>query len=559
MVSFLSRFYARLLVPLGVATAVFMFFPRARWAHPIGGLLALALAVYEFCVSGYRWSHFWNSKPLTWDNFRRFAFRDAVLALGPALLAILVYTIVHAPYPPGQDRLPRKARTWLNAHKPWAPIGVPLGLLVGTELLVAFCLAGLDRRGTVIRRGRVVYSQEDAGKIADRNRKLFEEKTGREDRGLSWGGIRLPTPAGRLSFFLFGAQESGKSALMALLMQDALAGIGKGGRKVRALFNDWKQDHISVLASMGVPFKILNCMDTRCVAWHLAKDLTDGTLCKAAAAILLPTPQNSNQQESFFTEAARNLMGAVMTAFADTRPGNWSFNDVVYALRRKECLTAVLDLTPEGRDFKELYFSKEKTALDVMATIANATNDLLEVAGAWENAREKISLMDWVRGEYMLVLGTSHTAKPLFKKLNSVIVHRLAQLLLEHLPQDGSEDTWIFLDELSQLGNLGEPLKSLAREGRSRNVALALGTQEKEGLDQEYGEKTASEIVGLCEKLAFLRLSSHKTAEMCSATIGDGEIVEDKSSTTRGPAGDSSTDSSEVTVRRVVLPSQQGW
>jgi hypothetical protein len=156
----------------------------------------------------------------------------------------------------------------------------------------------------------------------------------------------------------------------------------------------------------------------------------------------------------------------------------------------------------------------------------------------------------------VLVLGTSHTAKPLFKKLNSVIFHRLAQLILEHVPQDGSEDTWIFLDELSQLGNLGEPLKSLAREGRSRGVGLVVGTQDKEGLDQEYGEKTASEIVGLCSNLGFLRLSSHKTAEMCSATIGDSEIVEDKHSTTRGPAGDSSTEAPEVTVRRIVLPSQ---
>src|SRR5262249_41043116 len=148
------------------------------------------------------------------------------------------------------------------------------------------------------------------------------------------------------------------------------------------------------------------------------------------------------------------------------------------------------------------------------------------------NAREKISLMDWVRGEYVLVLGTSHTAKPLLKKLNSVIFQRLAQLLLEHLPQDGSEDTWIFLDELSQLGNLGDSLKSLAREGRSRGVALVLGTQDMEGLEQEYGDKTAGEIVGLCSNQAHLRLSSSKTAEKCSATIGDSEIEEVKDSTT---------------------------
>jgi hypothetical protein len=158
--------------------------------------------------------------------------------------------------------------------------------------------------------------------------------------------------------------------------------------------------------------------------------------------------------------------------------------------------------------------------------------------------------------EYVLVLGTSHTAKPLFKKLNCVIFQRVEQLLLEYLPQDCSEDTWIFLDELSQLGNLGDSLKSLAREGRVRGVALVLGTQEKEGLDQEYGEKTASEVVGLCSNLGFLRLSSPKTAEMCSATIGDSEIAEDKNSTTRGPSGDSSTESREITVRRVVLPSQ---
>src|SRR5262249_5781462 len=50
--------------------------------------------------------------------------------------------------------------------------------------------------------------------------------------------------------------------------------------------------------------------------------------------------------------------------------------------------------------------------------------------------------------------------------------------------------------------------------------------------------------------------SSSRTAEKCSATIGDCEIEERKGSTTRGPSGDSSTEGSEVAVRRLVLPSQ---
>jgi Na+/proline symporter len=128
MVAFVSLFYARLVVPLGVGAALSLFFLRTRWAHPAGALAGLAVGAYEFYVSGYRWSHFWNNALPTWANFRRFAFREVVLALGPALLAVLVYTIIHAPRPPGKDRLPAKARAWLNAHKPSAPIGVPLGL-----------------------------------------------------------------------------------------------------------------------------------------------------------------------------------------------------------------------------------------------------------------------------------------------------------------------------------------------------------------------------------------------------------------------------------------------
>src|SRR5262249_39293896 len=145
---------------------------------------------------------------------------------------------------------------------------------------------------------------------------------------------------------------------------------------------------------------------------------------------------------------------------------------------------------------------KEKTFQDIMATIATLINDLLEIAGAWESAREKVSLMDWVQGEYVLVLGTSHTSKPLFKKLNAVVFERLSQLLLQYLPKDGCEDTLICLDELSQMGNLGSALTSLAREGRSRGVWLALATQDREGLEAEYGEKRAGEIVGLCASQA---------------------------------------------------------
>jgi hypothetical protein len=395
-------------------------------------------------------------------------------------------------------------------------------------------------------RGRKEITLKEAARNAKKLRKA-------NDPGIFFGGVQLPSAWSVLHFLFIGAPGSGKTLCMKLLAQCVLRYVGRG-RGVRALWFDAKQDSLSELAGMGVPFKTLNMFDKRGVAWDMAKDITDETQAEAMAEILMP--KNERASQPYFDDAARSLLKGVLCNFIERKPGRWTFRDVIFTLRSRSRLVQVLRQTPEGRELLELYFSKD-TVLDVLSTVANKTDPYKAIAAAWARAEEKISLADWVEDEYVLVLGNSHVARPAMRAMNQVIFKRASQLLLEQ-PNNTHKRTWIFLDELRQAGKL-DGLESFAVEGRSKGCCLVLGCQDKEGLEAVYGEKEAGEILGVCAIKAFLRIESAKTARWASDTVGEEEKFEytDSVTTPHDPAADVSETKNEQLVKRdVILPSE---
>jgi hypothetical protein len=397
-------------------------------------------------------------------------------------------------------------------------------------------------------RGRKLITVKEAARKAARLRPA-------NDPGLLFGGVMIPHVSAVLHFLFIGAPGSGKTLCMKLLAQCVLGTVGRG-QAVRALWFDAKQDSLSELSGMGVPFKTLNMFDKRAVAWDMAQDITDETQAEAMAEILMP--RNERASQPFFDEAGAKLLKGVLCSFIEQNPGRWTFRDVIYTMRDMDRLIQVLSRTADGRELVKLYFARD-TALDVMSTVANKTDPFKAIAAAWSRAKEKISLSDWIDGEYVLVLGNSHVARPAMRAMNQVIFKRLSQLLLEQ-PNNTDKRTWIFLDELRQAGKL-DGLDAIAVEGRSRGCSLVLGTQDVEGLQAVYGKEVADEILGMCALKAFLRTGSAKTAKWASDTVGEQERFEyhtNRTATVEGAyiAQESETKTEQLVKREAILPSE---
>jgi hypothetical protein len=418
---------------------------------------------------------------------------------------------------------------------------------LGAATLAAWCVAALVRHhyeGTPsdFVRGAVVKSLVQM-------RKEAAKKLPPGDPGLPFGGVMLPSHRANAHFCFIGSPGSGKSVSIQRLMQQAFPAIG-AGKHHRAVVFDSKLDVLPQLEGLGLscPIRTLNPLDARGFAWAISRDIT--TRAHAAELVEVLFPANPKASQPFFDEAKKALCEAVVVSFLEHSPGAWTLRDVVSTLLSPERIEAVLGRTAEGRETFARYFANEKTANDVMSTIANGVNHYMIVASLWHHAEREgraLSLKEFVESESILVVGRSQVAGKALKHINQVIVQRLIQLILEkgnHAQVDSLADrTWFVLDEFKALGRL-RGIEDLLTMGRSAGACVVLGFQDWRGLCAVYEENEAHELVGLCAHKAFLRLDGKETARFASESIGNVEWYEEST----GPSGPSRSIQSRTRV-----------
>lgn len=385
------------------------------------------------------------------------------------------------------------------------------------------------------------------------------------DGCLQWGRLRLPERAASGHFAFVGATGSGKTILQRLLMQSVLPKVGAGLGQ-RALIYDAKQDLLSILAGMGLraPIHLLHPMDRRAVAWDMAGDVLGPNSALQVAAMLIP--KSNKDTNPFFANAARHLLFGVLSVFVRRRPGDWSFRQLLLAVREPALLEQILEQDVTTRHLLR-YFDHEGTFQNIVSTILTCTAPYETIAAAWDGAKTKLSLRQWLNGESVLVLGNDESNRVAVDTLNRMVFQRIAELLLAEPEVDSRHmgRTWFFLDEVREMGRL-EGLSRLLTKGRSKGAAVVLGLQDISGLRDVYGREVAEEILGQCNSKAILRLNSPETAAWASRLFGSREILESATTESRGSssrragmAGDSHRGeaiSNSISKREVVLDSE---
>jgi len=347
---------------------------------------------------------------------------------------------------------------------------------------------------------------------------------------ITWGGLPLPERYSSGHFLLLGSTQSGKTVSLRLLMQSILPYI-RSGSDWRALVYDPKNEFRSILSGMPIacPLVSMNPFDTRGVAWDIAKDIAEPNIAEAVARILIER-QGSSEDATFWTHAAQNLTGAVMTALVLQAPRCWTLRDVVLTLSRIDRMRRLLRSTSQTKldydnhfEAHEQHSEGDRTVEGIKHTIAANMARLKPIAGAWADASTMISLAGWSRESYILHLGRD-ADYPALDAVNRVLFHRLSQLLVKG-EQLSRRRCWVFIDEAQFAGNL-EGLPDLLTTGSSFGVRVCLATQDIPGFRSVYPNQKADSILGQCANKAFLRTSSRVTAEYAAGVIGSTEQLE---------------------------------
>lgn len=400
---------------------------------------------------------------------------------------------------------------------------VPLLILLTGGTLLYFYYR---RRAPVFLRGR------------PRLKQLAVRREGNDkDETVLWGAEALPAESATTHFLTVGTTGSGKTLLLQRLMASVLPTIGRrnfgkrSGHSLtkplferRALVYDAKGDVLPTLQQMASCRIVrLHPFDQRGAAWDMARDITTPAAALQAAALLMP-PERAGSGNPFFPLAAQNLLRGVLLTFLQTVGENWTLRDVVLALRFEERLRQILGQTVEGRAILDQFFGSGDTLQGVRATLANKIAPFEVIAAAWDTAKEKVSLREFMDGEFILVLGNDEATRTALDALNRVLFQRLSELILSGA-ESRTNQTWLFLDEVREAGRL-EGLARLMTKGRSKGACVVLGFQAIEGMREVHGANLAEEIAGLCNNKAILRLESAVSAQWCSALFGKTEEIE---------------------------------
>lgn len=299
------------------------------------------------------------------------------------------------------------------------------------------------------------------------------------------------------------------------IMRTELVATSPPGDGHRAFIYDAKGDIISLLHGMGLncPIHVLNPLDARCAAWDMAADVKTPAAAFQLAENLIPKSEKASQP--FFSNSARLLIMQVVLVLIEVKPDEWTFRDVVLALRTKAGLMEFLSLTPTSKaECEGILGGAPGTGDNVFSEIKSQMIQYEVIAALWSEAKTKVSLHEWKKSESILVLGNSPEYRDALDPINRVIFKLASDFTLAQ-SESKTRRTWFFLDEIREAGNL-DSLGTLMNLGRSKGACVVLGFQDVEGMQDAFGEKRANELLGQANNKAILRVNSPQTAQWAS-------------------------------------------
>lgn len=442
---------------------------------------------------------------------------------------------------------------------------VVAGLMIHWGLACGIAVLSIGGLSLFVREVQAAARRDESGRgrelqtSADVKRKCEEEqKKNGGDRGVLWGTVRIPSKDATNHFCVVGAVGSGKTLTLQMLMRDQLPLLKKNSDR-RAVIYDPKQDMVPIVASIlqdakvDCPILILNPFDKRGAGWNIAQDVRTPAAARQLAETLVPS--NDKESQPFFSNAVRELLAGVVTVFVTTRPEVWTLRDVLLVMRSQELLRSVLESLPYTRHVAANFLDAGDTTVgSILATVATKLGPFEQVAAAWMHAPQQLSIVKWLSGSEILILGNDERMRSVLDTVNQLFVSLAAQHVLTQ-PESSTRRTWFFFDEFSEAGKL-RGLESVILRGRSKGCCVVLGFQDIEHVHAVYEKELGNTIVGQCGNKAFLRIESPETADWASRSFGDSERVEISQTVTRSKDGVSKTAAEQRQLRASVLASQ---
>ena len=332
-----------------------------------------------------------------------------------------------------------------------------------------------------------------------------------------WAMRDLPVTEATNHFLVCGTTGSGKSKTIQLFLQSIAPRFAPVSTKPEQLILfDAKGDSLQLLANNGIDptgknVYILNPFDTRSAVWNVAEAVQTAGMPRALATLLIPEDTKSTAR--YFTDAARELVIAVILALNASKKSNWSLRDLLCAMESLAKIRQITDRLPGAKRIAARYLDDDAHIHGVISSMASQLGRFETVAALWHTntSGTTFSMKEFLQKPGVLVLGNDPVLRESFWPINAILLKSLVNTILRG-PELRSPRYWFVLDEFRAMEKV-ECIQDLVNRGRSKGASVLLGIQSIEGLIDVYGRSGTDDLLGLCTNKTFLRAGAPPTAE----------------------------------------------
>ncbi len=400
------------------------------------------------------------------------------------------------------------------AGSPLAPLS--LYFPGAAALAGALAAAALAARQPEIehKRGARYYPQPTAAKSA------LQAQEGPDADGITIGGVCLSKTREVGHFYVLGLPGAGKTVLLSSVLQQVLS------RGDAILLHDPKGDYTTHTPNA----LLLGPWDNRAAIWAVGDDINTPPRAQEFARILIGE-QGLRGENAFFYNAARQLLAALVRSL----PPDWGWADLHQAL----CLPPdqlarqaassdpqIMQVLPSLTSLGGEASTAEK---GILATLAERTAWIAQMAAVDNPARQRISLRNWLKAPAApLVLNNNANyataASALFGAALAIIADYIASPDMPEKPAS-SPGLWVILDEMPQLGPAAFPaIQKIEEIGRSRGVRVIRAQQDESQLAALVGREKAAPMLAMQSTKIYCKVSD-LTAAAIAQRIGEREII----------------------------------
>lgn len=275
------------------------------------------------------------------------------------------------------------------------------------------------------------------------------------------------------------------------------------------------------------------------VAWDIAADVLNAQDAKTFAASIIP----EDKKNPFFCNSSRDLLAGLIMFLQNKLAREWGFCDLakLIALSTEEQYELLRDIHPIAAAHIEK--SDGNTAANVKSNLNAAIGGLIDLADAWGNDSDKISIRDYLttnQSKNVCILQGNTRYKLLTTSYINAIISVISSALGDYQFEAKDNKIWLILDEFQELGRI-DGLETILAVARGKGVRCVLSTQDAGRVIDIYGADIWSSIYTNCGTKIIGKTTSDKMIKTLLDTFGEIEVKRQNETFTNTVEGENKT------------------